>query len=89
MDLKSGQPFWPISNGLIQSYPRLRGSLKRDVLIVGAGITRAILADEFIRRGIRVVVLDRRDVGGGSTADAILDTCVVATSRKLRSRGGE
>lgn len=68
MDLKSGHPFWPIRNGLIQSYPRLRGSLKTDVLIVGAGITGAILADELIRRGFRVVVMDRRDVGGGSTA---------------------
>ncbi len=68
MDLESGRPFWPVQNGLIRNYPRLRGSIKTDVLIVGAGITGAIIADELTRHGFRVAVVDRRDVGGGSTA---------------------
>jgi D-hydroxyproline dehydrogenase subunit beta len=39
-----------------------------DVVIVGAGIVGAACADEFARRGMRVVVVDRDVVGGGATA---------------------
>jgi glycine/D-amino acid oxidase-like deaminating enzyme len=39
-----------------------------DVAIVGAGIVGAACADEFSRRGLRVVVVDREIVGGGATA---------------------
>src|SRR6476646_4014385 len=39
-----------------------------DVVIVGAGIVGAACADEFARRGMRVVVLDRDMVGSGATA---------------------
>jgi glycine/D-amino acid oxidase-like deaminating enzyme len=68
MDLESGRPFWPIQNGLIRSYPRLRGSIQCDVVVVGAGITGAIIADELVRAGFDVIILDRRDVATGSTA---------------------
>ncbi|HET9305537.1 MAG TPA: FAD-dependent oxidoreductase [Candidatus Sulfotelmatobacter sp.] len=39
-----------------------------DVVIVGAGIVGAACADEFARRGMRVVVLDRDVVGSVATA---------------------
>jgi glycine/D-amino acid oxidase-like deaminating enzyme len=39
-----------------------------DVAIVGAGIVGAACADEFARRGLRVVVVDRDTVGSGATA---------------------
>lgn len=39
-----------------------------DVLIVGAGIVGAACADEFARRGLRVMLLDRDVVGSGATA---------------------
>ena len=39
-----------------------------DVVIVGAGIVGAACADEFARRGMRVVVLDRDVAGSGATA---------------------
>ena len=41
---------------------------QHDVVIVGAGIVGAACADEFARRGMRVVVLDRDVVGSGATA---------------------
>jgi glycine/D-amino acid oxidase-like deaminating enzyme len=41
---------------------------KYDVVIVGAGIVGAACADEFSRRGMRVVVVDRDVVGSGATA---------------------
>jgi D-hydroxyproline dehydrogenase subunit beta len=39
-----------------------------DVVIVGAGIVGAACADECVRRGMRVAVVDRDIVGGGATA---------------------
>jgi glycine/D-amino acid oxidase-like deaminating enzyme len=39
-----------------------------DVIIVGAGIVGAACADEFARRGLRVLVADRDVVGSGATA---------------------
>jgi glycine/D-amino acid oxidase-like deaminating enzyme len=38
------------------------------VLVVGGGITGALLADELRRRQIHCVVVDRRDIGHGSTS---------------------
>src|SRR5690242_145226 len=39
-----------------------------DVAIVGAGIVGAACADEFARRGMSVVIVDRDVVGSGATA---------------------
>ena len=39
-----------------------------DVVIVGAGIVGGACADEFARRGMRVVIVDRDVVGSGATA---------------------
>lgn len=68
MDLKSGYPFWPIKEGLIRSYPSLAEDLSCDVVVIGAGITGALIAYHLVEAGADVVVLDRRDVGGGSTS---------------------
>ncbi|WP_437226413.1 NAD(P)/FAD-dependent oxidoreductase [Planctomicrobium sp. SH661] len=68
MDLKSASPFWPIKEGLLATYPPLTRDENCEVVVVGAGITGALVADELSRRGMDVVVLDRRDVGQGSTS---------------------
>jgi D-hydroxyproline dehydrogenase subunit beta len=39
-----------------------------DVIVVGAGIVGAACADEFTRRGLKVIVVERDIVGGGATA---------------------
>ncbi|SDR72990.1 Glycine/D-amino acid oxidase [Halopseudomonas sabulinigri] len=68
MDLRSGHCFWPINSGLIQPYPSLAGDLDCDVLVIGAGITGALIADYLTQKKAKVVVLDRRDVVSGSTS---------------------
>lgn len=68
MDLKSTHPFWFIKNGLIRSYPPLERDVSCDVAIVGGGISGALLAERLTRLGMKVVVLDRREVGLGSTS---------------------
>ena len=68
MDLKSGYPFWAVKNGLMHAYPALREDLACDVAVIGGGITGALMADELVRHGHGVVVLEQRDIGCGSTA---------------------
>jgi len=68
MDLKSGYPFWTVKNGLLTPFPQLNQDLQAETVIIGGGITGALIADELSRHGHRVVVLERRDVGWGSSA---------------------
>ena len=68
MDLKSGYPYWSIRNGLIQAFPPLEADLHCDVLVVGGGITGALIADELSAHGHEVVLIEQRDIGWGSTA---------------------
>src|SRR6187551_1274329 len=68
MDLLSGAPWWPIKNGLLATYPPLAQDVTCDVAIIGGGITGAAIAHELTLAGCAVVVLDRRDIGTGSTS---------------------
>jgi len=68
MDLKSGYPFWAVRNGLMHAYPPLAQTLRCDVLVVGGGITGALIADELARHGHEVAVVEQRDIGWGSSA---------------------
>ena len=67
MDLRSERPYWPSTC----RRPRLRSSLSRrgrvDVLIVGAGVTGALVAYALAKAGARVAVVDNRAAGSGST----------------------
>jgi glycine/D-amino acid oxidase-like deaminating enzyme len=89
MDLYSGTPFWPAKNGLMASYPPLGRSLTCEVAIIGGGITGACIAHALAREGCAAVVLDRRDIGTGSTAASTsllqyeLDTPLVELARRI------
>ncbi len=67
MNLRSGLPFWIVRNGLTNVLPALEENITCDALVVGAGISAALLADELVRRSIDTVVVDRRHVAFGST----------------------
>jgi glycine/D-amino acid oxidase-like deaminating enzyme len=68
MDLRSGYPFWTVANGLLNDFPVLREDLDCDVLVVGAGITGALIAWHLRNDGVDVRVIDRREAGWGSTS---------------------
>jgi glycine/D-amino acid oxidase-like deaminating enzyme len=68
MKLRTGEPFWPILNGLLHTYPPLDRDEDADVAILGAGITGALVAHRLTSAGLGVVLIDARDVGLGSTA---------------------
>ncbi len=64
--LHSGAPWWLIRDGLEEA-PAATPT-DADVVIVGAGVTGALVADALATAGLSVVVLDRRLPGSGSTA---------------------
>jgi glycine/D-amino acid oxidase-like deaminating enzyme len=64
--LHSGGPWWLIRDGLDDPVPRTPSD--SDVVIVGAGITGALVADALAAAGLAVVLIDRRLPGTGSTA---------------------
>jgi len=68
MDLTSDLPFWTVRNGLIRVYPPLTENLRCDALIIGGGISGALLAHRLVQAGIDCVLIDRRDIGQGSTS---------------------
>ncbi len=88
MDLKSGYPFWSIRNGLMQDYPRLEQDLACEVLVIGGGITGALIADELVRHGHDVAVIEQREIGWGSTSASTallqyeIDTPMVELARR-------
>lgn len=68
MDLRSGHAFWLIRNGILNAFPALDKDLRCDVVVVGGGITGALVGYHLAEAGVSTVVLDRRDIGWGSTS---------------------
>src|SRR5689334_12440586 len=68
MDLRSDLPFPLLRNGIIRSYPSLQRNIHTDVLIMGGGISGALTARQLVNSGQKIVLVDRRHIGMGSTA---------------------
>ena len=68
MDLHSGLPYWIIRNSLLDYFHPLEDDLSTDVVIIGSGITGALMAHELCRAGIECCVIDKRSIATGSSA---------------------
>ena len=69
MKLKSGCIFWPqIYQGPEQQFPKLDRDIQCDVAIIGGGISGALVGYHLMREGIHTIMVDRRQVGHGSTS---------------------
>jgi len=55
-------------NAFLKSYPSLGKSKSTDILVVGGGITGALIAHKLVQEGKDVVLVDKRDVCNGSSA---------------------
>ncbi|MEO5673581.1 MAG: FAD-binding oxidoreductase [Chitinophagales bacterium] len=67
MKLRSGLPFSLIKYGLPFEYPKLDTQATTDVLIMGGGISGALVAYHLIQAGVDCMVIDKRSIGLGST----------------------
>ncbi len=91
MNLRSGHPFWLVKNGIGNSFPHLQEDLDAEVVIVGGGITGALLAYHFAKANLATVLLDKREIGWGSTAasTALLQYEIDEPLHKLRETYGK
>jgi glycine/D-amino acid oxidase-like deaminating enzyme len=95
MDLVSPHPFWLLKNGLLREYPSLQKNLRCDVAVLGAGISGALMAHRLSEAGHDVVVIDKRDVAGGSTSASTallqyeIDTHLTDLTQRIGRRDAE
>ena len=68
MNLYSRHPFWLLHHGLINNFPSLNENITTEAVVMGAGISGALTAYYLHHAGVKVVVVDRRHAGTGSTA---------------------
>lgn len=94
-DLRSGVTLWAMQRKPGVPHARLARSLETDVLIVGAGISGALVAEALSEAALRVTVVDRRSPLAGSTAASTallqheLDTPLTHLSRSLGVEAAE
>jgi glycine/D-amino acid oxidase-like deaminating enzyme len=94
-ELKSGASEWTAYGRRMPLAKRLTRDLKTDVLVVGAGISGALIAYTLAREGHRVAVVDRRGPLEGSTpaSTALLlfeiDMPLIHLKRKIGARPAE
>lgn len=68
MDLLSGKLYWPTTVPNPKSYPPLTEDVVCDVLVIGGGSSGAQAAYLLAKEGLKVVVVDQRQIGEGSSS---------------------
>lgn len=67
-DLRTGTPVWLGKGGVRVPFGALAKNIRVDVVVVGAGVTGALVADALLEAGKSIAVLDRRGPAKGSTS---------------------
>ncbi|MEK4434825.1 NAD(P)/FAD-dependent oxidoreductase [Paenibacillus sp. FSL K6-2862] len=67
MELINGNTFWPSTFTSPYSYPVLEDEISCDCLIIGGGMGGALSAKLLTERGLHTVVIDKREIGHGSS----------------------
>ena len=68
MDLHSGLPYWAIKNPLLDYFHPLENDFSTDIVVIGSGITGALMVHELYNAGLRCCVVDKRSIATGSSA---------------------
>lgn len=94
-NLRTGSPVWSLQRKPAVPTDKLSTDLQTDVLVVGAGISGALLAESLTDAGLRVVVVDRRSPLAGSTSASTallqheLDEPLIHLRRSLGERAAD
>ena len=95
MRLRTFESFWLLKNGLLYTYPSVQKNIKTEILVFGGGITGALISHALIENGYEVTLIDKRDIGQGSTSATTsmlqyeIDEKLVDLSKKIGSVGAE
>lgn len=68
MRLRTFESFWLLKNGLLYTYPSLQKNISTEIIVIGGGITGALISHALIDNGYDVTLIDKRDIGQGSTS---------------------
>ena len=88
-DLRTGRSIWQGRRARLAPHGPLRRDLETDVLIIGAGITGAMIADNLSASGLKVAIADKRGPARGSTTASTamvlyeIDTPLIKLARKI------
>ncbi len=88
-NLRTGHPIWAARRAPSVKHQRLARDIKTDVLVIGARITGAMIADALTSAGLDVAVADRRGLAKGSTVASTalvqyeIDTPLIMLTRKI------
>ena len=89
-DLRTGRTVWQGRHAANIAHGPLKRDITTEVLIIGAGITGAMIADALVDAGFHVIIIDRRrdPVKGSTVASTALvqyeiDTPLCALSRRI------
>ena len=88
-ELRAGQPLWLARKPARLATRQALAGVRADVVVVGTGISGALVADALVNAGFSVVAVDRRQPMSGSTPASTallqfeLDTPLVELGRKI------
>lgn len=68
MRLRTYESYWLLKNGILYSYPSLQENTTTQLVVVGGGITGALVSHALMEEGYQVTLIDKRDIGAGSTS---------------------
>lgn len=68
MRLRTFESFWLVKNGILHSYPSLRENKTTEILVIGGGITGALVSNALVEAGYDVLLIDKRDIAMGSSS---------------------
>jgi glycine/D-amino acid oxidase-like deaminating enzyme len=67
MNLSVGYPYDLVRNGIPYDYPKLQSDCKAGIVVMGGGISGALVAYYLMKAGMDCTVIDGRSIGLGST----------------------
>jgi glycine/D-amino acid oxidase-like deaminating enzyme len=91
-DLRTGRSIWESRRTPHVPHGLLAHDIETDVLVIGAGITGAMVADALAASGLEVAVVDKRGPAKGSTTASSalvlyeIDTPLIRLARKIGKR---
>jgi glycine/D-amino acid oxidase-like deaminating enzyme len=91
-DLRTGRSLWEAQRAMPVPRRRLTKDIETDVLVIGGGITGAMVADALTGNGMKVAVVDRRGPAKGSTVASTalvqyeIDTPLIELTPKIGKR---
>jgi len=68
IDLRSGLTVWRAKHGPPRYFSPLLNDASCEVVIIGGGITGALIAWELVQIGVDCILIDQSTIGGGSTS---------------------